>query len=218
MSKAYFAIGSIADVWCGVDDGAALCQVAIDAYQSVVALEPSRQDAWKGLAHASYLMDRIDQADINYRRALLLAPNDPESFGGLASIDMGAAYRSVYSSRIEHNVATERELIDSPFCGQIREKNLTTINEGIELAHKAREVKNKNLDLMAVLCLLHATRAQIQCGNRNGFEDDMKVSKRWNRLRAKTHPSIDQFLWNMPPGPPPPLPTRHWWDPRPAPK
>src|SRR5580700_5465278 len=61
MTKAYFAIGSIAEVWCGVDDGDPLCQVAIDGYQKVVELEPAREDAWKRLAYASHRVNRIDQ-------------------------------------------------------------------------------------------------------------------------------------------------------------
>ena len=63
MTKAYFATGSIAEGWCGVDDGDPMYEVAIDAYQQVVALEPSRKDAWKSLAYASYKVYRIDQAE-----------------------------------------------------------------------------------------------------------------------------------------------------------
>ena len=216
MTKAYFAIGSIAEAWCSVDHP--LCQVAIDGYQRVVELEPSRADAWKRLAYAFYGVNRIDQAESGYRRALALDANDPEVLGGLAVLDMQAGYRGVYSARIEHKVATEREMIDSPFCGQVRGKNLATINEGMDFAGKAREVKNKNVDLMAVLIVLHATRAQIQCGDVKSFKGDMDASKRWNHLRATTHPARDQNLGNMPPGPPPPPPGRHWWDPRLAPK
>ena len=219
MTKAYFAIGSIADIWCGVDDGDPLCQVAIDGYQKVVALEPSRKEAWKRLAYASYGMYRIDQAESDYRRALSLDANDPEVLGGLAALDMQAAYRDVALAKIEPKVVTERELIDSPFCEQVRGKNMAPVNEGIEFAAKAREVKNKNVNLMGFLGVLYATRAQIQCGDLKSFKDDMDASKWWSRLIAKTHHQTrDQNLRNMPPGPPPPPPARHWWDPRPAPK
>lgn len=210
MTKAYFAIGSIAGSWCGVDDGDPLCEAAIDGYQKVVALEPSREDAWKRLAYASYLVNRIDQAESDYRRALSLDANDPEVLGGLAALDMQGAYRDVASAKVEHKVVTERELIDSPFCGQVRGRNLARINEGIEFAAKAREVKNGNLDLLAILGALYSTRAQIQCADLKSFKDDMDASKRWNRLSTKTHQPLDQFLWNMPPAPPPPPPARHW--------
>jgi hypothetical protein len=217
MTKGYFAIGSIAEAWCGTDGGDPLCDVAISGYQKVTALDPSREDAWKRLGLASYAMNRVDQAENSYRRALSLDESDPNVLGALAVLDMHAAYSRVYSARIEHKVATERELIDSPFCGQVRGKNLATVNEGIEFAGKARELKNKNVDLMGVLGVLRATRAQIQCGDLKSFNDDMDASRRWNHLRAKTHSTRDQFLRYMPPGPPPPPPGRHWWQPaRPA--
>jgi len=218
MTKGYFAIGSIAEVWCGADDGDPLCQEAIDGYQKVTALEPSREDAWKRLAYASYAINRVDQAESDYRRALSLDASDPDVLGGLAVLDMHAAHRGVYSARIEHKVPTERELIDSPFCAQVRGANLTTVDDGIEFARKARELKNKNVDLMGVLSVLHATRAQIQCGDLKSFNDDMHASRRWNNLRAKTRSARDQYLRYMPSGPPPPPPGRHWWDPRPAAK
>ena len=218
MTKAYFAIGSIAEGWCGVDDGDPLCQVAIDAYQELIALEPSREDAWKRLAYASYGIYRIDQAEIDYRRAFSLDPNDPEVLGGLAALDMQAANRNVAQARVEHKVVKGRELIGSPFCGQVREGNLARVNEGIALASKAREVKNKNVALMSFLGALYATRAQLQCGDLRSFKGDMGASKQqWNHLRTKMRQERDQHLQYMPAGPPPPPPGHHWWNPRPAP-
>jgi Flp pilus assembly protein TadD len=218
MTKAYFAIGSFAEDWCGVDDGDLLCELAIDGYQKVTALDPPREDAWKRLGLASYVMSRVNQAESSYRRALSLNACDPEVLGGLAMLDMHAAYRGVYAARVEHKVATQRELINSPFCGQVRGMNLGTVNEGVEFAGKAHELKNKNVDLMSVLSVLHATRAQMQCGDLKSFNADMAASKRWNHLREKAHSTGDQFLRYMPPAPPPPPPGRHWWNLRPAPK
>ena len=152
MTKAYIAIGSIAELWCGSSDGAdAPCEMAIDAYQELVALEPWRENAWKRLAYASYEMDRIDQAEIDYRRALSLDARDPEVLGGLAALDMRATHRNVVQAKADHNVVTGRELIGSPFCGQIREANLARVNEGIAFGTRALVVKNKNGNLMSFL-------------------------------------------------------------------
>jgi len=218
MTKVYFAIGSIAEGWCGVDDGDVLCQMAIDAYEMVVALEPSREDAWKRLAYASYGIYRTDQAEIDYRRALSLDANDPEVLGGLAALEMQAANRNVAQAKVEHKVATGRELIGSPFCVQVREANLARVNEGIAFATKAREVKNKNVGFMAFLGVLYATRAQLRCGDLKGFNNDMDASKQqWKHLRRKMRQEGDQHLQYIPAGPPPPPPAHHWWNPWSAP-
>jgi tetratricopeptide (TPR) repeat protein len=213
MTKAYFAIGSVAEGWCGADGDDPLCQVAIGAYEKLVEIEPVREDAWKRLAYASYHMSRIDQAEIDYRRALSLDANDPEVLGGLGALDFQAANRNVVLAKAEHGVVTGREWIGSPFCRQVREGNLGRVNEGIAFATKAREVKNRNVDLMGILGALYGTRAQLQCGNLKSFKSDMDAaSKQWDHLRTKMRQERDQHLQHLPPGPPPP--PAHWWNPR----
>ena len=217
MTKAYFAIGSIAEGWCGVDDGDPLCQVAIDAYEKLVELEPSREAAWKRLAYAFYGMYRIDQAEIDYRRALSLDANDPEVLGGLAALDMQAANRDIAQAKVKHEVVTGRDWIGFPFCQQVREGNLARVDEGIAFATKARELKNRNVDLMIFLGVLYATRAQLQCGDLKRFKSDTDAgSKPWKHLRRKMRQEGGQHLRYMPAGPPPPPPARHWWNPRPS--
>ncbi len=217
MTKAYFAIGSIAEIWCGADDGDPLCQEAIDAYEKLVEIEPSREEAWKRLAYVSYRMDRIDRAEIDYRRALSLDASDPEVLGGLALLDLRAANRNVFLARAEHEAVTAREWIGSPFCAQVREGNLARVDEGIAFVTKGREVKKRNVDLMSILGALYASRAQLQCGDLKSFKSDMDAaSKQWKHLRRKMRQEGDQYLQYIPAAPPPPPPARHWWNPRPA--
>jgi tetratricopeptide (TPR) repeat protein len=214
MTKAYFAIGSIADQWCSASDSEEMCALAVDGYKKAMASDPSREDAWKRLAFASHGMNRPEEAESDYRRALALDANDPEALGGLAAIEAYRSYRDVALARVERNVAMGRASIDSPSCEQVRQRNLPRIEEGIALLTKARQIKNKNGDLMSFLYVLYLTRAEIQCGNLKGYKDDISASKRWNRLRMKAWKTetIDQHLSYMPPGPPPPPPSpfRRW--------
>jgi tetratricopeptide (TPR) repeat protein len=217
MTKTYFAIGSIAEGWCGIDDGDPLCQVAIDAYEKLVELEPSREDAWKRLAYAFYGINRIDEAEMDYRRALSLDANDPEVLGGLAALDMQAASRNVAHAKAEHEAVTGRGWIGSPFYWQVRKGNLARVDEGIAFATKARELKNRNVGLMGFLGVLYATRAQLQCGDLKRFKSDTDIgSKSWKHLRRKMRQEGDQRLQYKPAGPPPPPPAHHWWNLAPA--
>jgi Flp pilus assembly protein TadD len=101
MTKAHFAIGTIADLWCGADGDR--CGLAIEEYKKALELDPSNREALKDLAYAIYMIEGPDksEAETYYRKALARAPNDPEVFCGVAAIDAQLSWQDVGLAKIE---------------------------------------------------------------------------------------------------------------------
>jgi Flp pilus assembly protein TadD len=206
LTKAHFAIGTIADLMC--DISAERCELAIEEYKKVLELDASREDALRNLAYASYLVERVDEAESYYRKALALDPKDPEALGGLAAIDARRSYRDEVVAKVEHGIPPGRPLIHSPSCPELRQRNLARIEEGIALLTRALEIRKNSSDLMGFLSSLYVNRAEIQCGDSPGYKADRTAAKRWERVRKEIwkRKGDDHSLRRLPPGPPPLFP------------
>jgi Flp pilus assembly protein TadD len=204
MIKAHFAVGTIADLWCE-NNVERRCELAIEEYKKVLELDASREDALKNLAYASYVIDRIDQAESYYRKALALDGNDPEVLGGLAAIDNQRSYRDEAAAKVEHKVPIGKALIYSPSCQEVRQRNLARVEQGIALLTRALQIRNNSTDLMGFLSLLHARRGEIQCDNPQGYKVDRNAARKWDRMRKETwkRKTDDRSLRKLPPAPPP---------------
>src|SRR5258708_8988777 len=74
MIKAHFALGMIAESQCAVSEER--CQLSVEEYNKVLELDPSREDATKNLAFVLYQVNRVDESESYYRKALALNAND----------------------------------------------------------------------------------------------------------------------------------------------
>jgi tetratricopeptide (TPR) repeat protein len=58
---------------------------AIQEYSKVLELEPAHKDALKSMAYLLYRIDRLDESESLYRKAVKLDPDDPEALYSTAS-------------------------------------------------------------------------------------------------------------------------------------
>lgn len=213
MIEAHFALGTVTDVWCGLDGGDARCLIAIDEYKKVLELDSSREDATKNLALALYRMSHDDDAEAYYRKALALDRNDPDALCGVASFDMRKSFRVENLARFENDLKFEQPLIHSPACAAVREKNVARVEEGITLLTAARVSNEHSTELLGYLAELHRERAEIQCGNPRAYRADMNAATKMNRMRNDTwkRNGADSSVQKCPPAPPPPPPKHRWF-------
>jgi hypothetical protein len=70
-------------------------------------------------------------------------------------------------------------LINSNECWAVRGKNEESVNEAIEMLTKALSVRQDYDDAMAYMNLTYRERADIQCGNKQGYDADTKAADKW---------------------------------------
>jgi tetratricopeptide (TPR) repeat protein len=205
MTKAHFAIGTIADLWCGMDGDQ--CGLAIQEYKKALDLEPSNEEALRNLAYSIYRVEGPDksEAETYYRKALALDTNDPEVFCGVAAIDAQRSWQDVGLAKTELQLPGGKTLIDSPSCNQVRDRNLARVEEGIALLTRGLQIRSNSTDLLGFLSWLYSDRAELQCHNRPAYKADKNAARRWDRLRkeiSKRKADNSPFL-KCPPPPPP---------------
>jgi tetratricopeptide (TPR) repeat protein len=212
MESARFAVASLADYMCipnaQTDEESAVavrrnCNLAIDEYKSVLKINSSHLDATKNLAYVLWELGKIE-SQIYYRRALALAPNDPEALAAIAANDASLSWKDLWPRKVSAGVPADKPSIGFPWCAQARQNNLDRVNEGIAFFIKALDVQTDNLDFMSWLSMLYTIRADLQCGNPNAYREDMRLAEKWANLRDADY-ELDRrsASGRYPPGPPP---------------
>jgi tetratricopeptide (TPR) repeat protein len=153
---------------------------AIEEYNKVLELEPSNTEAMKGLAWRYYRAAKSDEADAFYRKALEVDPNDFEALYTLAVIQWQRSYQIRAEKRADLKLGRNKALINLPSCTEIRSTNLARIEDGISLMTRAAGLVESD-DVKAYLSLLYRERADIQCGDRSDYDQDVNTAMEWTR-------------------------------------
>jgi len=128
--------------------------LVIPEYKKTLELDPSHQEALKGLAYFLYQGYRHLEAETYYRRALALHPDDPEALGALAAIDYGLSASDLVQTRIRLNISPKAPLFQLPSCPDVRDRIQTRVQEGLAFATRAQLLVNNNSDLIGFLSIL----------------------------------------------------------------
>ena len=206
MTKAHFAIGTIADLWCGMDGDR--CGLAIQEYKKTLELEPSNEEALRNLAYSIYRVEGPgkDEAESYYRKALGLGTNDPEVLCSVAAIDAQRSWVDVGLAKIALKLPTGKALIDSPSCHEVRDRNLVRVEEGIALLTRALQIRSNSTDLSGFMSWLYTDRAELQCHNRPAYKADRNAARKWDRMRKEIWKrKADNYGFVKCPPPPPPM-------------
>jgi tetratricopeptide (TPR) repeat protein len=181
--------------------------LAIQEYKKVLELDPSHKDASKYLAHIFFELARYGEAERYYRKAAVLDAKDPEALYGIAVIDWRQTYRVLMEKRVSLNLPREQPLIGLPACDEIRVRNLTRVDDGIELLTKTLQLLD-NVDAKRYMAAFYEERAQIQCGDESAHKLDLRAAKQWWTRSCETYHSQKarvisrRWLPGLPPPPP----------------
>ncbi len=76
-------------------------QKALQYFQSVAAIDPTNAEAWYNIAEAYNLLEQVEEAEINYARAIALEPEIIDYFTALSRMHMehGQSLKSLLSAR-----------------------------------------------------------------------------------------------------------------------
>ena len=181
---------------------------AIEEYNKVLELEPSNTEAMKALGWRYYRSANFDEADRVYRRVLEVDSNNFEALYTLAVIQWQRSYQLRAQKRAELKIGGKKILINLPSCAEIRSMNLAQIEEGMSLLTRADEI-GESYDVKVYISLLYRERADIQCGDKSAYDQDVNAAIEWTRRACGARNKPDHVtiscisLRCLPPAPPP---------------
>jgi tetratricopeptide (TPR) repeat protein len=196
-ARMYLATAYVSQYIPGVDDADNLrtAQQAIDEYQKVIAMNPSRDqkvNSAKGIAYLYLNMKKWDDAKKYYRMASDLDPNDPEPYYSVGVIDWTACYQPRMEERAKLGLKPEEHLSASnkdqkKVCAELKVKNAPAIQEGIDSLNKAIQLRPDYDDAMAYMNLMYREKADVECDDPATRTEDLKTADHWvdETLRVK---------------------------------
>jgi tetratricopeptide (TPR) repeat protein len=168
-------------------DNLRIAQQAIDEYQKVIDANPSRDqkvNSAKGIAYLYLNEKKFDDAKKYYRMASDLDPNDPEPYYSVGVIDWTACFQPRMEERAKLGMKPDEHLNpknkdQKKVCDELKAKNTSAIQEGMDALNKAIQLRPDYDDAMAYLNLIYRERADVECDNLPGRADDLKTADGW---------------------------------------
>ncbi len=188
-AKMYLATAYAQQYIPGADtpDNNKMAEEAIKQYQSVLEMNPARDqkvNAAKGIAYLYLNMKKFDDAKKYYRMAADLDPNDPEPYYSVGVIDWTACYQPRMEERAKLGLKPDEELSaknkdQKKVCEELKAKNEPLIDEGIENLNKAIQLRSDYDDAMAYLNLMYREKADVECDDLDARQQDLKTADHW---------------------------------------
>ena len=189
VARMYLATAFVSQYIPGVDspDNLHTAQQAIDEYQKVIDTNPSRDQkvtSAKGIAYLYLNMKKWDDAKKYYRMASDLDPNDAEPYYSIGVIDWTACYSPRMEERAKLGLKPDEHLSaknkdQKKVCEDLKTKNASTIQEGIDSLNKAIQLRPDYDDAMAYMNLMYRERADVECDDEAARSEDLKTADGW---------------------------------------
>jgi tetratricopeptide (TPR) repeat protein len=168
-------------------DNNKMAEEAIQQYQSVLEMNPARDqkvNSAKGIAYLYLNMKKFDDAKKYYRMAADIDPNDPEPYYSVGVIDWTACYQPRMEERAKLGMKPDENLSaknkdQKKVCSELKEKNGPLVAEGIESLNKAIQLRPDYDDAMAYLNLMYREKADVECDDLAARQEDLKTADHW---------------------------------------
>jgi len=175
----------------GVDvaDNNHMARQAIHEFEKVLTLHPTHDQeviSLKGVASLYFNMKEFDTAKEYHKKVVKIDPNDPETYYAVGVIDWTQVYQPRVEQRAKLKLKPDEPLINAAACWSIRAANEASVKEGMEMLTKALSIHSGDDDAMAYMNLMYRERADIQCGNRQAYDADIKTADQWVDLTIAT--------------------------------
>ncbi|HEX6878747.1 MAG TPA: hypothetical protein VF135_00150 [Terriglobales bacterium] len=165
----------------------AVAERAITEYKRVLEADSANVNSIKGIAYLYLMMKKFDDSKSYYLKASEVDPSDPENYYAAGVIDWTITYQPRMMLYADLGMKPVDEgFITKPQCWQLRERSLSTVEDGIRLMTKALELRPDYDDAMAYMNLLLRERAAIQCGNQAASNKDQNEADKWVDLTMET--------------------------------
>jgi tetratricopeptide (TPR) repeat protein len=186
VAHLYLATAYAQEYIPGVDtpDNVGFAEKAIEQYQHVLdsdTARSSRVNSAKGIAYLYLNMKKFDDSKKYYQMATGLDPNDPEPYYSIGVIDWTQCYQPRMEERARLGMSPAESFDpknkdQKKVCEQLKVKNTSLIEEGIESLGKAIELRPDYDDAMAYLNLMYRERGDLECDDAVARSEDFKTA------------------------------------------
>jgi tetratricopeptide (TPR) repeat protein len=195
----YLATALVSQYIPGVDspDNLQYADQAIEQYQHVLdsdADRPSRLTSLKGIAYLYLNMKQWDESKTYYQKASVLDPNDPEDYYSIGVIDWTGSYESRQQGRAllgmkPEDYLSSRHPEQKKLCDELRARNLSAVEEGIDNLNKAVRLRPDYDDAMAYMNLMYREKADLECDAPSLRAQELRTADEWvdKAMAAKKH-------------------------------
>jgi tetratricopeptide (TPR) repeat protein len=154
---------------------------AIQEFKNVLQRDPGNITSLKGIASLYFQMKKFEEAKEYNRKVIQADPNDPEAYYSIAVIDWTQTYQPRMEERNKLGMKPEEALDkkDKKVCAALRDKNMATVQEGMDMLEKALKLREDYDDAMAYYNLLWREKADLECGDAAAREADLKKADEW---------------------------------------
>jgi len=168
-------------------DNQRFAERAIEQYQFVLNLNPSpgsRIDSVKGIAHLYLDMKSFEESKKYYQMASDLDPKDAENYYWLGVLVWTQCYQSRMQARAKIPIRPEEQLNAADpqqkrVCEELRAESAPTLDDGMGNLERAIELRPDYDDAMAYLNLMYRERADLDCDDPAGRQQDLRAAAAW---------------------------------------
>jgi tetratricopeptide (TPR) repeat protein len=154
--------------------------LAVNAYQQVLAKDPNDLNALKGIAAVYLNTGKTTEAKEWQTKVIGVDPNDPVAHYTVGVIDWRVAYRNAIATRTSLNLQDNGDPIkDKAACAKLAELNAPLVDEGIKSLQQAVNLRPGYDDAMSYLSLLYRRKADLDCGDDAARKQDMAMFDQW---------------------------------------
>jgi tetratricopeptide (TPR) repeat protein len=176
-------------------------QLAVNAYQQVLAKDPKDLNALKGVA-AVYLNTGKTQEAKDWQKKVIEAdPNDPVAHYTIGVVDWRVAYKNAIQVRQGLGLQDNGDPIkDKGACQKLAEQNGPIVDEGIKELQAAINLRPGYDDAMSYLSLLYRRKADLDCGDDAAHKADMALFDQWRDKTMATRKANEEKKNQQTPG------------------
>jgi len=191
VSHMYMALAFAQQYIPGADtpDNSQMAQQAIDEFEKVLLLNPNPEEertSLKGIASLLFNMKQFQRAKEYHRKVLVIDPDDAETYYAVGVIDWVESYQPRMEERAKLGLKPGEPFFNRSECWTLRAKTEDMVKEGIEALTKALSLRHDYDDAMAYMNLMYRERADIQCGNKQAYDADIKMADQWVDMTMAT--------------------------------
>jgi tetratricopeptide (TPR) repeat protein len=163
-------------------DNLAIAQHALDGFNEVLAKHPDDLTALKQIASIDRNIGKQDQAKADELKVIHVAPNDPEAYYTIGSIDWTAAYKNAITILAADGLTDDGEgnkKMTKAACQKMKDANTALVNDALTNLQKAIELNPNYDDAMSYLQLTYRSKATIDCPDDAARKADLAQADAW---------------------------------------
>jgi tetratricopeptide (TPR) repeat protein len=164
-------------------DNLAMAQKALDSFNEVLANNPNDLTALKQVASIDRNIGKLDQAKADELKVIQLAPNDPEAYYTIGSIDWNMEhYKNTVPILAADGLTDDGEgnkKMTKGACEKIKEANTDLVNDAMTNLQKAIDLNPNYDDAMSYLQLNYRSKANLDCPDDDARKADLAQADAW---------------------------------------